>query len=141
MRRMCFKCSWRLYRKSYRRYGLRYVRPWPVATEHNVVHSKILDVCLDVGIADNVEWINQHICPTLFSCQGGDFYGLPGVTVSANDWPTFRDWLSAKGLSIGYATVKDNVLHRAHDVDVPVWDTSRNVHVDFNFNYRELFNG
>ncbi|MGH3929513.1 MAG: hypothetical protein ACRDTF_05995 [Pseudonocardiaceae bacterium] len=47
-----------------------------VGNQHPLVHSPVLDTCVDRAILPFLEGFNQNVAPTFSSCQGVDM--LPG---------------------------------------------------------------
>jgi hypothetical protein len=150
LKRLCFKCTGRLFIQAVKRHWWRHaLNVLFMRTAHPAKHSKVVDACVDVGIIDTVEYINREICPTRFSCQGGKVYGNASVTVSVDGWERLRPWLDARGYSIGYTTPHNYGgdigmgIKRPIGVDISVWDVSDKdaIHVDFVADHNLIFAG
>jgi hypothetical protein len=65
-------CDWCIRRLKIQYPGVRFA----VGNLHPLVHSSVLDTCVDRAILLFLEGFNQHVAPTFSSCQGVDM--LPG---------------------------------------------------------------
>ncbi|MGH3943292.1 MAG: hypothetical protein ACRDTG_32645 [Pseudonocardiaceae bacterium] len=66
---LCERC---LHRLTTQYPGVRFA----VGNQHRLVHSQVLDTCVDAAILPFLEGFNQNVAPTFSSCQGVDM--LPG---------------------------------------------------------------
>jgi len=89
-------CDWCIRRAKIQYPGVRFA----VGNQHPLVHSQVLDTCVDRAILPFLEGFNQNVAPTFSSCQGVEMLpGRPGrwvqepfIVVDGQHQPAVTAW-------------------------------------------------
>jgi hypothetical protein len=122
-------CDWCIRKLNIQYPGVRFA----LGTQHPLVHSPVLDACVDRAILPFLEGFNQNVAPTFSSCQGVDMLpGRPGrwvqepfIMVDGQHQPAVTAWAerTANRYRISAVHVHDEGSPDHHRVSVDFADT------------------